>query len=173
VNQNAPVPAGVLAGFFLLIGVMMLAGAVDVTLHYLRYDAMRLTLTGEPPAVGKRLDGIVDLPASAAAAWIGVELACVLVSHERVGANRTATFEKDRWSDRRQFRIRRSGGRGCVVVQFEIPDWLPPSSGTPAVGAPAAAKSSCDWYAWELRVGAGSADPEFRRTLSVHVLRSA
>jgi len=172
VNQNAPVPASVLAGFFLLIGVMLLAGALDATLHYLRYDALRLTLTGEPPAVGKRLDGIVDLPTSAAGAWVGVEFACVHVGHERIGANRTAIFEKDCWSDRRQFRVRRRGARGSAVVGFAIPDSLPPSSGTPAVGAAASAKSGSDRYVWELRVGASSADPETRRTLSVHVLPS-
>jgi hypothetical protein len=173
VNQNAPVPASVLAGFFLLIGVMLLAGLIEMTLHYLRYDAMHLTLTGEPPAVGKRIDGIVDLPTSAAAAWIGVEFACVHVSHERIGANRTVTFEKDCWSEKRQFPIRRSGRRVSAVVRFDIPDSLPPSNGTPALGAPDSTKSGGDRYVWELRVGAGGTDPELRRTLSVHVLPSA
>lgn len=172
-NQNAPVPASVLAGFFLLIGAMLFAGALEATLHYLRYDALRLTLTGEPPAVGRRLDGVVDLPMSAADAWIGVEFACVHVSHERIGVNRTATFEKDRWSVKRQFRVRRSGGRGSAVVQFNIPESLPPSSGTPVTGAATAAQSDSDQYVWELRVGAGGADPETRRTLSVHVLPCA
>jgi hypothetical protein len=167
------VPAGVLAGFFLLIGVMLLAGTLEVTLHYLRYDALRLTLTGEPPAVGKRLDGIVDLPASTAAAWVGAELACVHVRQERIGANRTASFEKDCWSEKRQFPVRRSGRRGSAVVRFDIPDSLPPSGATPAVGAPASAESDCDRYLWELRVGAGGADPQFKRTLNVLVLPSA
>lgn len=166
-------PAGVLAGFFLLIGVMLLAGTIEVTLHYLRYDALRLTLTGEPPAVGKHLDGIVDLPAGAADPWIGAELACVHVSQERIGANRTASFEKDCWSERRQFPVRRSGRRGSAVVRFDIPDSLPPSSGTPAADAPASTESGCDRYVWELRVGASGADPQFRRTLNVHVLPSA
>jgi hypothetical protein len=167
------VPASVLAGFFLLIGAMLFAGALEATLHYLRYDALRLTLTGEPPAVGRRLDGVVDLPTSAADAWIGVEFACVHVSHECIGANRTAIFEKDCWSDRRQFRVRRSGWRGSAVVWFTIPDSLPPSSGTPVAGAATAAQSGSDRYVWELRVGAGRTDPDTKRTLSVHVHPSA
>ena len=171
-DQNAPFPAGVLAGSFLLIGVTMLAGTVMVTLHYLRYDALRLTLTGEAPAVGKRLDGIIDLPAGAAAAWIGVELACVHITHARIGANRIVTSEKDCWNDRRQFPVRRSGRRGRAVVGFDIPDFLPPSGDTPAAGAPATDESARDDYVWELRIEAG-ADAEFRRALPVRVLPSA
>ena len=170
--QNAPFAAGVLAGSFLLIGVTMLAGTVTVTLHYLRHDALRLTLTGDPPAVGKRLDGIVDLPAGAAAAWIGVELACVHITHARIGANRIVTSEKDSWSDRRQFPVRRSGRRGSAVVGFDIPDALPPSSDTPAAATPAAGESARDDYVWELRIEAG-ADAEIRRALRVRVLPSA
>ena len=171
VDQNAPFPAGVLAGSFLLIGVTMLAGAVTVTLRYLRYDALSLTLMGEAPAVGKRLDGIVDLPAGAAAAWIGVELACVHITHARIGANRIVTYEKDCWSDRRQFPVRRSGRRRSAVVRFDIPDSLPPSRNTPAAGAPATDESARDDHVWELRIEAG-ADAEFRRALPVRVLPS-
>jgi len=168
-NQNAPFAAIVLAGSFLLIGVMMLAGTVMETLHYLQYDALSLKLTGEPPAVGKRLDGIVDLPAGAASAWVGVEFACVHSTHARIGANRIVTSEKDYWSDRRQFPVRRSGRRGRAVVRFDIPDSLPPSGGTPADGAPAAGESARDVYVWELRIETG-ADAEFRRALRVRVL---
>ena len=171
-DQNAPFPAGVLAGSFLLIGVTMLAGTVMVTLRYLRYDALSLTLTGEVPAVGKRLDGIVDLPAGAAAAWIGVELACVRITQARIGANRIVTSEKDYWSDRRQFPVRRSGRRVSAVVRFDIPDSLPPSRGTSATGVPATDASARDDYVWELRIEAG-ADAEFRRALPVRVLPSA
>ena len=171
-DQNAPFPAGVLAGAFLLIGVTMLAGTVMVTLRYLKYDALTLTLTGEAPAVGKRLDGIVDLPAGAAAAWIGVELACVHVSHARIGANQIVTSEKDCWSEKRQFPVRRSGRRGSAVVRFDIPDSLPPSGDTPATGAPATDESARDAYIWQLRIEAG-ADAQFRRTLWVRVLPSA
>jgi hypothetical protein len=171
-DQNAPFPAGVLAGAFLLIGVTMLAGTVMVTLRYLRYDALRLTLTGEAPVVGKRLDGIVELPAGAAAAWIGVELACVRVTHARIGANRIVTSEKDCWSEKRQFPVRRSGRRGSAVVRFDIPDSLPPSGAAPAAGAPATDESARDDYVWELRIEAG-ADAEFRRALPVRVLPSA
>jgi len=168
-NQDAPFAAGVLAASFLLIGVTMLAGTVTVTLRYLQYDALGLTLTGEPPAVGKRLDGVVDLPAGAAAAWIGVELACVHVTHTRTGTGRIVPFEKDYWKDKRQFPVRRSGRRGSAVVRFDIPDSLPPSGGTPAAGAPAADESVRDVYLWELRIEAG-ADAEYRRTLRVRVL---
>jgi hypothetical protein len=168
-SQNAHFVAGVLAGAFLLIGVTMLAGTVTVTLHYLRYDALSLTLTGEPPAVGKRLDGIVDLPAGAAAPWIGVELACVHITHARAGTNRMVHFEKDYWRDRRQFPVRRSGGRHSAIVRFDIPGSLPPSGGTPAAGAPAADESVRDVYVWELRIETG-ADAEFRRALKVRVL---
>ena len=171
-DQNAPFPAGVLAGAFLLIGVTMLAGTVMVTLRYLRYDALRLTLTGETPAVGKRLDGIVELPTGAAAAWIGVELACVHVTHARIGVNRIVISEKDCWSEKRQFQVRRSGRRGSAVVRFDIPDSLPPSGETPAAGAPAADESAGDDYVWELRIEAG-ADAQFRRALPVRVLPSA
>jgi hypothetical protein len=158
---------------FVLIGVTLLVGTVELTLHYLRYDAVRLTLIGEPPALGKRLDGIVDLPARAAAAWVGVELACVHVTCESIGANRTATFQKDCWSDRRQFPVRHRGRRGSAAVRFDIPDSLPSSSDMPAAGAPASAKTGRDQYVWELRIEAGGADPKLRRTLGVHVLASA
>ena len=171
-DQNAPFPVGVLAGSFLLIGVTMLAGTVMVTLRYLRYDALSLTLMGEAPAVGKRLDGIVDLPAGAAGAWIGVELACVRITHARSGANRIVISEKDCWSDRRQFPVRRSGRRGSAAVRFDIPDSLPPSRATPAAGAPATEESASDDYVWQLRIEAG-ADAEFRRALPVRVLPSA
>lgn len=171
VDQNAPFPADVLAGAFLLIGVAMLAGTVTVTLRYLRYDALSLTLTGDTPAVGKRLDGIVDLPAGAAAAWVGVELACVHVTHARIGANQIVISEKDCWSDRRQFPVRRSGRRGRAVVRFDIPDSLPPSRNTPTA-ASATDDSARDDYVWELRIEAG-ADAEFRRALPVRVLPSA
>lgn len=171
--QNAPIAAGLLAGSFLLIGVVLLAGTVELTLHYLRYDALRLTLTGELPAVGRRLDGIVGLPAGVAAAWVGVELACVHVSHKRIGANRTMIFLNDCWSERRQFRVRRSGRRGSAVVRFDIPDSLPPSGGRHAAGAQASAESASNRYVWELRIGAGGVDPDSRRTLGVHVLPSA
>jgi hypothetical protein len=171
-EQNAPFPADVLAGLFLLMGVLMLAGTVTVTLRYLRYDAVRLTLVGEAPAVGKRLDGILDLSARAAAAWVGVELACVHITHARIGANRIVTSEKDCWSDRRQFPVRRSGRRGTAVIRFNIPDSLPPSRNTPAAGAPATDESARDDYVWELRIEAGP-DAEFRRALPVRVLPSA
>ena len=169
-SQDAPVAACLLAGSFLLIGATQLVGTVELTLHYLRYDALRLTLTGEPPAVGKQLDGIIDLPASAAAAWVGVELACVHVARERIGANRTAIFEKDCWSDRRQFAVQRSGRRRSVVVRFAIPDSLPPSGGTPAAGVSASAESARDRYFWELRIDPGGAHTQSRRALAVQVL---
>jgi len=172
-SQNAPVPASVLAGCFLLISILLLASTVEVTLHYLRYDAMRLTLTGEPPAVGKRLDGVLDLPASAPAAWIGIELACVHVGNDRIGAKRAVAIEKDRWSERRQFPVRRSGRRASAVIRFDIPDSLPPSSGMPAVDASASLTSDCELSIWELRVGAGGAVPKLWRTLVVHVLPPA
>jgi hypothetical protein len=162
-----------LAGSFLLIGATLLASTVELTLHYLRYAAVRLTLTGEPPQVGRRLDAIVDLPMGVAGAWVGIELACVHVAHQRTGANRTVIFEKDCWSDRRQFAVRREGRRGRAVVRFDIPDALPPSSATLAPGTPAAAESARGRYVWELRIDPGSPDPNFRPALGIHVLRPA
>ena len=171
--QNAPVAAGVLAGLFVLMGGTLLAATLELTLHYLRYDALRLTLTGEPPAVGRRLDAVIDLPPRSTASWVSVELACVHVSHESIGANRIAAFEKDCWSDRRQFPVRRRNRRPIAVVRFDIPDALPPSGGTPAAGAEASNQSARDRFVWELRLGAGGAEPNFRRTLGVSVRPSA
>jgi hypothetical protein len=173
-EQHAPVPAGALGGLFLLIGVTLLAGTVELTLHYLKFDALRLTLTGEPPTVGKRLEGVVDLPMGAAGPWVAVELACVRVSSESVGPRRSATFETDCWSERRQFRVQRRGRRRSAAIRFEIPD-SPPSSGTgtAAAGAPQADRSGRDRHFWELRVQASGSGPEFRRTLGVQVLPSA
>lgn len=168
---HAPVAAGLLAGLFLVIGFTLLVGTLELTLHYLRYDAVRLTLTGEPPAVGKRLDGVVDLPTSAAAAWVGIELACVRVTYERIDMNRTATFEKDCWNDKRQFRVQRRGRRGSAVVRFDIPDSLPPS-GDALQPAPAWPRSSRDYYFWELRVETGGMGARFSRSLGVRVLAS-
>ena len=170
-QEAAPFPVGVLAALFLLIAGTLFVGTAELTHHYLSYDALRLTLTGEAPAVGKRLDGIVDLPAGAAAAWVGVELACVHITHARVGANRIVTSEKDCWSDKRQFPVRRSGRRHSAVVRFDIPDSLPPSGATPAAGAPATDQSARDDYVWELRIAAG-ADAEIRQALPVRVLPS-
>ena len=167
--RDAPIAAAVLAGLFLLIGVTMLVGTVELTLYYRKYAAVSLTLIGEPPAVGKRLDAIIDLPTSAVATWVGVELACVHVTSERIGAKREVAFAKDCWSDRRQFAVRRSGRRGSAVVRFEIPDFLPQSGGTSG----ASAESARNRYVWELRIGPGGADAEFSRTLGVHVLPSA
>jgi hypothetical protein len=173
-HQHAPVSAGLLGGFFLLIGVMLLAGTVELTLHYLRYDALRLVLTGEPPTVGKRLDAIVDLPTSAAAAWVAVELACVHITCQRVGPSRTATFETDYWRDRRQFPVHRSGRRRSAVIRFDIPDSPPPTGDTnAAAGAPPTDESSRDHYIWELRVEAIGSGAAIRRTLAVQVLPSA
>jgi hypothetical protein len=171
-QETAPFPAGVLAALFLLIAGTLFVGTAELTHHYLNYDALRLTLTGEPPAVGKRLDGVVDLPLNAAGAWVGAELACVHIRHERIGTNRAATFEKDCWSEQRQFPIRRSGRRGSAAVRFEIPDSLPPSGGTPALGPAVSARSGRDQYIWELRIQASGANREFRRTLGVNVLPS-
>ena len=167
--QHAPVAAGLLAGFFLVIGVTLLVGMVELTLHYVMYDAVRLTLTGETPAVGKRLDGVVDLPASAPAAWVGVELVCVHVTCERIGPDRTATFQRDCWSARRQFPVHHRGRRSSADVRFDIPDSLPSSGEMPAAGTPAPADTGRDHYVWELRIEASGAEPKFRRTLRVHV----
>ncbi|MPZ45324.1 MAG: hypothetical protein GEV05_18400 [Betaproteobacteria bacterium] len=170
-NQEAsPVPAGVLAGLFLLIAVTLLVGTAELTHHYLRYDAVRLTFTGEPPLVGKRLDAVIDLPLNAAGAWVGAELACVRLHHESIGANRTAIFENDCWSEKHQFPVRRNGRRDSAVVRFDIPDSLPPSGDAHPAGAPACAQSGRDQYIWELRIQASGANLEFRRTLGVHVL---
>jgi hypothetical protein len=171
-NQEAPVAAGLLAGCFLVIGVTLLIGTIELTHHYLKHDAMRLTLTGEPPAVGKRLDGVIDLPASAVAPWVGVELACVLVTHERIDMNRTAAFEETCWSDKRQFRVQRRGRRGSAVVLFDIPDSLPPS-GDALRREPAWPKLPRDYYFWELRVETGGIGARFRRALGVRVVASA
>jgi hypothetical protein len=174
VEQHAPVPAGVLGGFFLLIGVTLLAGTIELTLHYLKFDALRLTLTGEPPALGRRLEGVVDLPTGAAGPWVAVELACVRVSCESVGPRRSRTFEIDCWNDRRQFRVQRRGRRRSAVIRFEIPD-SPPPSGTAAAaaGAPQPEVSGRDRHIWELRVQPTGSGPEFRRRLGVQVLPSA
>jgi hypothetical protein len=177
VDQHAPVPAGVLGGSFLLIGVTLLAGTIELTLHYLKFDALRRTLTGGPATVGRRLEGIVDLPTlptSAAAAWVAVELACVRVNCRSVGPRPTATFETDCWSDRRQFPVHRRGRRRSAVIRFEIPDSPPPSdTAAAAAGAYQTDRSSRDRYIWELRVEAAGSGPEFRRTLAVQVLPSA
>ena len=165
VNQHAPVAAGLLGGLFLLIGATLLVGTIELTLHYLRYDALRLTLTGEPPTVGRRLDAVVDLPAGGDAAWVAVELACVHVTCESVGPRKSAIFENDCWRERRQFRVHRHGRRRNAVIGFDLPDSHPPSGATAA----AADKSSRDRYIWELRVEAAGTGPEFRRTLGVQV----
>ena len=170
-QQDAPVPAGVLAGLLVVIGATLFIGTLELTLHYLRHDAVRLTLTGQLPAVGKRLDAVIDLPANAAAAWVGAELACVHVSYEKLGAHRTVTFEKDRWSEKRQFSVRRSGRRRSAVVGFEIPDSLPASSAQ-ANGKGASKRPPRDHFVWELRVEASGGNPQFRRTLGVRVLPS-
>lgn len=169
-QEGAPFPAGVLAALLLLIAGTLVIGTAELTHHYLSYDALRLTVTGEPPAVGKRLDGVVDLPLNAAGAWVGVELACVHIRHERIGAHRAAIFENDCWNEKRQFPIRRSGRRGSAVVRFDIPDALPPSSSIPPTDTSASARSDRDHYIWELRVQPSGANSEFRRTLGVHVL---
>jgi hypothetical protein len=170
-NQEAsPFPVGVLAGLFLLIAVTLLVGTAELTHHYLRYDSVRLTFTGKPPSVGKRLDAVIDLPLNAAGAWVGAELACVHLQHESIGANRTTTFENDCWSEKRQFPVRRNGRRGSAVVRFDIPDSLPPSAGTHPAGANASAQSGGDQYMWELRIQASGTNAEFRRTLGVQVL---
>lgn len=168
--SDAPFAAALLAGSFLLIGVTLLVGTIELTLHYWRYAALRLTLTGEPPAVGKHLDAIIDLPTSATAAWVGVELACVHITLEPIGANRTVTLEKDCWSIRRQFAVQRRGRRGSAVVRFDIPDSLPPSGDRPAARMPASAESARERYVWELRLRPVGAHSEFRPTLGVHVL---
>jgi hypothetical protein len=169
-QEGTPFPAGVLAALLLLIAGTLLVATAELTHHYLSHDALRLTLTGQPPAVGKRLDGVVDLPLNAAGAWVGVELACVHIRHERIGAHRAATFENDCWNQKRQFPIRRSGRRGSAVVRFDIPDALPASSSTRALGTPISSGSDRDQYIWEVRVEASGADARFRRTLGVHVL---
>jgi hypothetical protein len=168
--EHAPVATGLLAGCFLIIAITMLAGTIELTLDYRRYSAVRLTLTGEAPAVGKRLDGVIELPASAAATWIRAELACVHVYCETVGADRTTSFQNDRWSDRRHFPVQRNGIRRNVVIRFDIPDSLPPSSGA---GAPASKKSDRNYYVWQLRIEASGLGPAFSRTLGVQVLPSA
>jgi hypothetical protein len=168
--EHAPVATGLLAGCFLMIAITMLAGTIELTLDYRRYSAVRLTLTGEPPAVGKRLDGVIELPARAAATWIRAEFACVHVNCETLGADRTAGFEKDCWSDRRQFPVQRNGMRRNAVVRFDILDSLPPSSGA---RAPAEEKSDGDYYVWQLRIEASGLNPAFHRTLRVQVLPSA
>lgn len=169
-QESAPFPAGVLAALFLLIAGTLFVGTAELTHHYLSYDALRLTLKGEPPAVGKRLDGVVDLPRNAAGAWMGAELACVHVRHETIGAHGAASFEEDCWSEKRQFPIRRSGRRGSAVVRFDIPDALPPSGGMPTLGPSVSARSGRDQYLWELRIRASGTSSEIRRTLGVHVL---
>lgn len=168
-QEGTPFPAGVLAALLLLIAGTLVVGTAELTHHYLSHDALRLTLTGEPPAVGKRLDGVVDLPLNADGAWVGVELACVHIRHERIGAHRATAFENDCWKEKRQFPIRRSGRRGSAVVRFDIPDSLPASRSTPA-STPISAGSDRDQYIWELRVQASGAHARSRRTLGVHVL---
>lgn len=171
--QHAPVAAGILVGCFLLIGITMLAGTIELTLDYRRRSAMRLTIVGERPAVGKRFDAVIELPASAVAAWIGAELACVRVHWQTIGADRTVSFEKDCWSEKRQFRVQRNGTKASAVIAFDIPESLPPSTETIALGPPAAAKAGRDQYVWQLRIEASGVSRGFERTLGVQVLPPA
>ena len=61
-EQNAPFPADVLAGLFLLMGVLMLTGTVTVTLRYLRYDAVRLAEVARQANVQATLELAPEVP---------------------------------------------------------------------------------------------------------------
>ncbi len=172
------VVGGAIGGLFALIGLVMLFASVKMTLEYIKYGRVHLTLEGEPPAAGGGFSARLDLPGDAAGATtIHAELACVQSTWSRGSKGSVSKSEKDVWTRKNVFPFRRSTAGGYVTLKFDVPADQPasdlPEESPPdamlEVGHPAGIEIDHSYYRWELRVKADVPGVDLDRTFKLRV----
>jgi len=175
--QARDVFGGAIGGLFSLIGLVMLYGAVSMTLEYLKYGRVEIALDGEP-ATGRSFGATLRLPADAAAAGkVSAELACVRVTWSRGSKGGLSKGEQDAWTGKRDFPVFRGGVGGYAKMQIEVPAGQPASDvpGEPPpdamveIGTPAGVEVDRAYHRWELRVKADVPGIDLDRSFRLRV----
>ena len=173
---------GAIGGLFSLLGLAMLYGAVTSTLEYWRYGNVRLTLA-RPPETGGKLEAKVEFPDNdSLRGFISAELACVQVVWSRNSKGESSKSERDDWTGKHVFAIRRGLPGTEAAIAIDVPANQPASSlpqentgdamfegGFPGLGV-AIDKS---YYRWELRVSADLPGVDLARTFRLRVAAGA
>ncbi|HET9405584.1 MAG TPA: hypothetical protein VFO57_13485, partial [Burkholderiales bacterium] len=168
----------IVGGLFSLLGLVMLFGSVKATLEYLKFGRVHLALEGEQPAAGRSFSARLDLPGEAgAAATIHAELVCVQTTWSRGSKGGPSKSERDAWTRKNVFPVRRGPVSGYAMLKFDVPADQPasdlPGEGPPdamlEVGHPAGIEIGRSYYRWELRVKADVPGIDLERTFKLRV----
>jgi hypothetical protein len=169
---------GLIGGVFSLMGLVMIYASIKATLEYIKYGKVQLTLA-RPAETGGKLEARLDLPADLPAnARISAELACVQVVWSRGSKGGTSTRERDDWTAKETFTVRRGATRSDAVLALAFPADRPPST-VPDEG-PADAMFQAthpgggveldrSYYRWEVRVKADVPGVDLERTFRLRV----
>lgn len=176
--QARDIVGGSIGGLFSLLGLVMLYGSVKMTLEYGKYGQVQLALEGDPPATGRSFSARLDLPGDAGtAATIHAELACVQATWTRGSKGGLSLSERDAWTRKNVFPVRRGAASGHATLKFDVPVDQPasdlPGEERPDIvlqaGHPAGIEAGRSYYRWELRVKADVPGIDLERTFKLRV----
>jgi tetratricopeptide (TPR) repeat protein len=169
--QAGEILAGTVAGFFLLIGLVVFYGTARMTLEYWKFGAMRVVLT-DIPRVGKSVAASLAVPERAVVAGhIETELACIRVTYARGSKGSTSSKSEDAWSEKHRIPVQRTGKAATAFMQIDVPAALH-CTDIPE-GQDAAIDFGRAYYKWELRIGADVPGIDLQRSFEVQVLPPA
>jgi hypothetical protein len=176
------VVGGLVGGLFSLLGLAMLYGAVTSTLEYWRYGNVRLVLA-RPPETGGRLEAKVEFPDNATLrGFISAELACVQVVWSRGSKGGSSKSERDDWTGKHVFAIRRGLPGTEAAIAIDVPANQPASSlpqegdgNSMFEGSFPGPGVSIDksYHRWELRISADVPGADLGRTFRLRVAQGA
>jgi hypothetical protein len=172
---------GAVGGLFSLLGLVMLYQSAKMTLEYFKYGRVSLKLEGNP-ATGSGFGALLELPGDLAGAMtIHAELACMQTTWSRGSKGGPSKSERDVWSRKSVFPVRRSGVGSYAALKFDVPADQPasdlPEERAPdamvEAGYPAGVEIGRSYYRWEVRVTADVPGVDLDRTYPIRVVQGS
>jgi hypothetical protein len=155
--QRKPIVALVL--LFPLVGMGLLAAAVQATRRKRRFGATALTMDPFPGSLGGHVGGTIDtnIPFSAGQ-QVNVQLSCLHSYISGSGKNRSRS-ESVKWHSDGICHTERFGSGTRLRFRFDVPKRLPPSD----------MATSGNYNLWRLRVATELDGPDFDRSYRIPV----
>ena len=147
-----------LVGIFPLIGVILIAAACYLGLHYWKWGVSEFEMAAVPGVLGGPLAGVIHVPRSIEAAeGIVIRLACVRSESDGENTKVTTLWEEERTIVRN---LSTPGSAGTLIpVQFVIPYDLPDSDAKEVT--------------WKLSAAAKTAGIDYQSEFDVPVFKTA
>ena len=179
IHQPPPVWVMVVVGLFAVVGLALLVACVWLSIEYLKFGRVLLSLNEPSLATGGTLSAVVNLPSRVSTAHvINATLACVRCVWEK-GQSRHAMYrEEDVWAKTSLFPIRSRPASTSAELRFDIPAGQPVTDlpgeedhGSAGVmGMRPEIVVDHGYHAWVLRIHVDVDGVDLRRAFRLRVL---